>query len=444
MLDGGKAIEIHGPADITTETTEAIVNAANSTLLGGGGVDGAIHRAGGPSILAECRQVLRSIGRLNAGKAVITAGGDLAAKYVIHTVGPVYRGGESSEADTLASCHRDSIRIADEHRTRFAVFSSDLNGSIRVSRKPRLHQIAITAAIEALPSAKHVKKCRFVLFDLSTLRAYRRAAEKLHRSNSASPFRIEKADFMRKKVMAANWKMNKTPPETRDYFREFLPMVAGHDRDEIVVCPPYTDVDAALASARGSNVAIGVQNVHWKADGAYTGEISAPMLVSLGVTHVIVGHSERRQYFGETDDTVNLRLKAALEAGLTPICCVGEVLEEREAGLTDDVLRRQCVRAFHAISAKKAAKMIVAYEPVWAIGTGKTATPELAAAAHAVIRREATEVFGEEFAMQLRILYGGSVKPDNVTTLMAQEEIDGALVGGASLDPKSFAALVKY
>ena len=249
---------------------------------------------------------------------------------------------------------------------------------------------------------------------------------------------------MRKKVMAANWKMNKTPDDTRDYFREFLPLVAGHDRDEIVVCPPYTDVATAIEAARGSNVSVGVQNVHWKADGAYTGEISAPMLVCLGVTHVIVGHSERRQYFGETDDTVNLRLKAALESGLTPICCVGEVLEEREAGLTDDVLRRQCVRAFHAISAKKAAKMIVAYEPVWAIGTGKTATPELAAAAHAVIRREATEVFGDAFAAQLRILYGGSVKPDNAAALMSQEEIDGALVGGASLDPKAFAALVKY
>jgi triosephosphate isomerase (TIM) len=249
---------------------------------------------------------------------------------------------------------------------------------------------------------------------------------------------------MRKKVMAANWKMNKTPDETRDYFREFLPLVAGHDRDEIVVCPPYTDVAIAIEAARSSNVAIGVQNVHWKADGAYTGEISAPMLLCLGVSHVIVGHSERRQYFGETDDTVNLRLKAALEAGLTPICCVGEVLQEREAGLTDDVLRRQCVRAFHAISAKKATKLIVAYEPVWAIGTGKTATPEMAAQAHAVIRREATEVFGEEFAGQLRILYGGSVKPDNAASLMSQEEIDGALVGGASLDPKSFAALVKY
>ena len=249
---------------------------------------------------------------------------------------------------------------------------------------------------------------------------------------------------MRKKVLAANWKMYKTPDETKAYLTEFLPMVKGHDRDEIVICPPYTDVAAALEAAKGSNVAIGVQNVHWKTDGAYTGEISAPMLLCLGVTHVIIGHSERRQYFGETDDTVNLRLKTALESGLSPICCVGEVLEEREAGLTDDVLRRQCVRAFHAISAKKAAKMVVAYEPVWAIGTGKTATPELAAEAHAVIRREATEIFGEEFAAQLRILYGGSVKPENVSSLMAQQEIDGALVGGASLDPKSFAAIVKY
>jgi len=249
---------------------------------------------------------------------------------------------------------------------------------------------------------------------------------------------------MRKKVMAANWKMYKTPDETGQFFREFLPLVAGHDRDEIVVCPTYISVAAAIEAARGSNVAIGVQNVHWKADGAYTGEISAPMLLCLGVTHVIVGHSERRQYFGETDDTVNLRLKAALESGLTPICCVGEVLQEREAGMTDDVLRRQCVRAFHAVSAKKAAKLVVAYEPVWAIGTGKTATPEIAAEAHAVIRKEATEIFGEEFAAQLRILYGGSVKPDNVKSLMAQEEIDGALVGGVSLDPKSFAAIVKY
>ncbi|MFY9978601.1 MAG: triose-phosphate isomerase [Candidatus Sulfotelmatobacter sp.] len=249
---------------------------------------------------------------------------------------------------------------------------------------------------------------------------------------------------MRKKLIAANWKMYKTPDQTREFFREFRPLVSGHDRDEIVVCPPDIDLAAALESAKGSKVAIGAQNVHWKNEGAFTGETSAAMLLALGVTHVIVGHSERRQYFCETDDTVNLRLKAALEAGLTPICCVGEVLEEREAGLTDDVLRRQCVRAFHAVSSKKAGKLVVAYEPVWAIGTGKTATPEIAAEAHAVIRREATEIFGEEFAMKLRILYGGSVKPENASALMAQEEIDGALVGGASLDPKSFAAIVKY
>jgi triosephosphate isomerase len=249
---------------------------------------------------------------------------------------------------------------------------------------------------------------------------------------------------MRNKVMAANWKMYKTPDQARDFFRDFLPLVSGHDRDEIVVCPPFLDLPAALEAAKGSIVAIGGQNVHWKEEGAFTGETSVAHLLAWGVKHVIIGHSERRQYFGETDDTVNLRLKTALEAGLTPICCVGEVLQEREAGLTDDVLRRQCVRAFHAISAKKAAKLVVAYEPVWAIGTGKTATPELAAEAHAVIRREATEIFGEEFAQKLRILYGGSVKPDNASALMSQEEIDGALVGGASLDPKSFAAIVKY
>src|SRR5206468_9855549 len=166
--------------------------------------------------------------------------------------------------------------------------------------------------------------------------------------------------------------------------------------------------------------------------------------LALGCTHVIIGHSERRQYFAETDDSVNLKLKAALEHGLTPIVCVGEVLEEREAGLTEDVLRRQCLRAFNAISAKKAAKLVIAYEPVWAIGTGKTATPQMASDAHVLIRGEAAKAFGDEFAAQLRILYGGSVKPENATALMSQEEIDGALVGGASLDPKSFAAIVKY
>lgn len=249
---------------------------------------------------------------------------------------------------------------------------------------------------------------------------------------------------MRKKVIAANWKMYKTPEQTREFFREFLSLVNDHGRDEIVVCPTYLSLDVAVSATKGSNIAIGAQDVNWEKEGAYTGEICASMLVAVGVTHVIIGHSERRQYFGETDDTVNLKLKSALEGGLTPIVCVGEVLEEREAGLTDDVLRRQCVRAFYKISARKAAKLVVAYEPVWAIGTGKTATPEIASDAHSIIRGEAAKAFGEEFADHLRILYGGSVKPENAKALMSQEEIDGALVGGASLDPKSFATIVKY
>ena len=249
---------------------------------------------------------------------------------------------------------------------------------------------------------------------------------------------------MRKKLMAANWKMYKTPDQTRDFFRDFLPLVKKHDRDEITVCPPFLAVPAAVEAAKGSNVAIGAQNMYWEKEGAFTGEISTGMLLAVGCTHVIIGHSERRQYFGETDDTVNLKLKAALEAGLVPIVCVGEVLEEREAGLTEDVLRRQCLRAFHAISGKKAAKLVIAYEPVWAIGTGRTATPQLASEAHQVIRSEAGKALGEELAENLRILYGGSVKPENAKALMSEAEIDGALVGGASLDPKSFAAIVKY
>ena len=248
----------------------------------------------------------------------------------------------------------------------------------------------------------------------------------------------------RKKLIAANWKMYKNPIQTKEFFRDFLPLVAGHDRDEIVICPPYIDLHAAIELASGSQILVAAQNVHWKEEGAFTGEISSSMLTSIGCTHVIIGHSERRQYFGETDDTVNLKLKAALEHGLTPIVCVGEVLEEREAGLTEDVLRRQCLRAFNTISAKKAAKLVIAYEPVWAIGTGKAATPQMASDAHVLIRGEAAKAFGEEFANGLRILYGGSVKPENAKALMSEEGIDSALVGGASLDAKSFAAIVKY
>jgi triosephosphate isomerase len=248
----------------------------------------------------------------------------------------------------------------------------------------------------------------------------------------------------RKKLIAANWKMYKTPEQTSAFFQEFLPLVADHTRDEIVICAPFVDLQTAVAAAAGSNVFVGAQNMHWEKEGAFTGEISAPMLNAIGVTHVIIGHSERRQYFNETDDTVNRKLELALESGLTPIVCVGEVLEEREAGLTEDVLRRQCMRAFNGISARKAAKLVIAYEPVWAIGTGKTATPKMASDAHAEIRHEAAKAFGDDFAANLRILYGGSVKPDNCLSLMCDEEIDGALVGGASLDPKSFTEIVKY
>src|ERR1700744_3133478 len=249
---------------------------------------------------------------------------------------------------------------------------------------------------------------------------------------------------MRKKVIAANWKMYKTPHEAKAFVHTLLPHIHDHTRDEIVVCPPFIDIHAVVEAAHDSKIDVGGQDMFWEKEGAYTGAISAGMLRAAGCSDVIIGHSERRQYFGETDDTVNRKLRAALASGLKPIVCVGEILQEREAGVTDDVLRRQCSIAFREISSGEAIPIIVAYEPVWAIGTGKTATPELAADAHRTIRMEIAEAFGEGVATQMRILYGGSVKPDNAKSLMAQAEIDGALVGGASLDPKSFAAIAKY
>ncbi|PSH05563.1 MAG: triose-phosphate isomerase [Acidobacteria bacterium] len=248
----------------------------------------------------------------------------------------------------------------------------------------------------------------------------------------------------RKKIIAANWKMYKTPGQTRQFMQEFIPLVAGHTRDQIVICPPFVNIATLVEMAEGTNVEVGAQNVFWEKEGAFTGEISCEMLVGAKCEWVIIGHSERRQYFGETDDTVNRRLEVALEAGLSPIVCVGEVKEEREAGITEDVLRRQCSRAFRGISARKAAKMTVAYEPVWAIGTGLTATPEMANDAHRLIRQEAANVFGDDYARQLRILYGGSVKPENAHNLLEQAEIDGALIGGASLKPDSLAKIVKW
>lgn len=249
---------------------------------------------------------------------------------------------------------------------------------------------------------------------------------------------------MRKKLIAANWKMHKTPEQAQSFVSALLPHLWEHTRDEIVLCPAFLAIPAVIEAAKGSHISVGGQDMFWEKEGAYTGAISASMLRAVGCSHVIIGHSERRQYFGETDDTVNRKVRAALAEGLKPIVCVGEVLAEREAGITEDVLRRQCSIAFREISGGEAIPMVIAYEPVWAIGTGKTATPELAAEAHRVIRTEAKEAFGEGVATQLRILYGGSVKPDNATLLMSQPEIDGALVGGASLDAKSFTAIVKW
>jgi triosephosphate isomerase (TIM) len=248
----------------------------------------------------------------------------------------------------------------------------------------------------------------------------------------------------RKKLIAANWKMYKTPPEAKKFCEDFLPLVAGHNRDEIAICAPYIDISTLSCALFEKGVGVGAQNCFWEKEGAFTGEISAPMLKAIGCTHVIIGHSERRQYFGESDDTLNKKLKAALDAQLVPIVCVGEVLEEREARLTDDVLRRQCVGAFRDIGGDRAGSLVVAYEPVWAIGTGRTATPEMAADAHRTIRQQAAAALGDDVARRMRILYGGSVKPENAKALMSEEEIDGALVGGASLDPKSFAAIVKH
>ena len=245
----------------------------------------------------------------------------------------------------------------------------------------------------------------------------------------------------RRKLIAANWKMYTTPQQAEEFMRVFLTMLEPHPRAEVVICPPFVNLPV-VAGVAGTRVGVGAQNLHWEKEGAFTGEVSAGMLVAAGCTHVIIGHSERRQFFGETDESVNRKLKAALAAKLKPIVCVGELLAEREAGQTEAVLRRQCAGAFREITADAAREMAIAYEPVWAIGTGKTATPQMAAEAHRVVRAEAAKALGADFAAQVRILYGGSVKPENAHALLSEEEIDGALVGGASLDAKSFAAIV--
>jgi triosephosphate isomerase len=249
---------------------------------------------------------------------------------------------------------------------------------------------------------------------------------------------------MRKPVLAGNWKMYKTAAETAAFFDRFKPVVASAKHAEIVICPPFVNLPAAVEAARSTAIEIGGQDLFWLQEGAYTGEISASMLRAVGCRWVIVGHSERRQYFGETDETVLKKTQAALAGGLTPIVCVGERLEEREAGSTESVLRSQCTLGICGLSPEEFARIVIAYEPVWAIGTGRTATPEIAADAHAILRGHVASHFGEGAAEACRILYGGSVKPDNIKGLMAQDDIDGALVGGASLDPASFAAIVNY
>ena len=244
--------------------------------------------------------------------------------------------------------------------------------------------------------------------------------------------------------MAGNWKMFKTPAETTAFFEKFRPLVEKSEHCEIVICPPFTSLAAAVDAARGTRIRIGAQNIAWAKEGAFTGEISGPMIAAAGASHAIVGHSERRQYFHETDETVLQRTRAALDFGLAPIVCVGERLEERESGRTEAVLVSQFQKGIAGLTAPQFAKIVIAYEPVWAIGTGKTATPEIAADAHRAIRAQARAKFGKDAGDTLRILYGGSVKVDNSRTLMAQPEIDGVLVGGASLDPVSFATIVNF
>jgi triosephosphate isomerase len=244
--------------------------------------------------------------------------------------------------------------------------------------------------------------------------------------------------------MAGNWKMYKTPAETTQFFEKFRPLVEKSSYCEVVICPPFTNLAAAVAAVKGSNIRVGAQNVGWAKEGAFTGEISGPMLNAVGATHALIGHSERRQYFGETDETVLKRTQAALDFGLTPIVCVGELLADREASKTEAVLTGQFQKGIAGLTEAQFAKIVIAYEPVWAIGTGKTATPEIAADAHRAIRAQVLAKFGRAGADAIRILYGGSVKPDNVKTLMAQPEIDGVLVGGASLDPAGFASIVNF
>ena len=247
---------------------------------------------------------------------------------------------------------------------------------------------------------------------------------------------------VRKAVIAGNWKMNKTPAETTALINEMKPLVADADCD-VVLCVPYVDIAAAVEAAKGSNIKIGAENVHFKASGAYTGEVSAEMLTACGVEYVVIGHSERRQYFGETDQTVNLRTLAAVNAGLKAIVCVGETLEQRELGYTETLLKYQTKMALTNVSKEQLENIIIAYEPVWAIGTGVTATSEQANEGNGFVRSAIAEVYGKDVAETVTVQYGGSMNAANAEELVAQEHVDGGLIGGASLKANDFSIIVK-
>ena len=247
---------------------------------------------------------------------------------------------------------------------------------------------------------------------------------------------------LRKAVIAGNWKMNKTPSQAKTLLGEIAPLVKDADC-EVIACVPYVDLCTAIEAVKGTNIKIGAENCHWAESGAFTGEISTGMLTELGVEYVVLGHSERRQYFGETDETVNKRTKAALAAGLKPIVCVGELLWERECGITEEVVARQIKLDLFAVSAEDVKKTIIAYEPVWAIGTGKTATAEQAEEVCAFIRATLAKLYGQETADAVTIQYGGSMNEKNCDELVAKENVDGGLIGGASLVAEKFAAIVK-
>ena len=246
----------------------------------------------------------------------------------------------------------------------------------------------------------------------------------------------------RRAVIAGNWKMNNTPAQTKETISALAPLVAGKDGCDVVLCVPYVDIAAAVEAAKGTNIKIGAENVHFEPKGAYTGEVSAEMLTEYGVEYVIVGHSERRQYFGETDETVNLRAKAALGAGLKVIICVGEMLRDREQGITAELVALQTKIALLGVGEEQLKNVIIAYEPVWAIGTGKTATAEQADEVCGIIRATVASLYGEAAAEALTVQYGGSMNAKNAEELLSKVNVDGGLIGGASLKPVDFSVIV--